>query len=118
MSRDEQIQEMSKLLLSGATLLSDSCPDCKVPLFRKGDAIFCSSCGRKAVYATSDDEAQQIVQATDLGKTLDDVRSVLHGKLEHLLTTLSQEEDLNAIKQLLEVIGTLLDLLRSLKDLK
>lgn len=118
MSRDKQIQEMSKLLLSGATLLSDSCPDCKVPLFRKGDVIFCSSCGRKAVYATSDAEAEQIVQATDLGKTLDDLQSVLHGKLEHLLTTLSQEEDLNAIKQVLEVIDTLLGLLRSLKDLK
>ncbi|MFX0116994.1 MAG: Sjogren's syndrome/scleroderma autoantigen 1 family protein [Candidatus Hodarchaeota archaeon] len=118
MNRDEQIQEMSKLLLSGATLLSDSCPDCHVPLFRKGETIFCSSCGRKAVYASSDAEAQQITQATDLGKTLDDLQAVLHGKLEHLLTRLRQEEDLNAMEELFKVIAVLIDLLQSLKDLR
>jgi uncharacterized Zn finger protein (UPF0148 family) len=89
LNRDEQIQEMSKLLLSGATLLNDSCPDCHVPLFRKGETVFCSSCGRKAVY----------------------------GKLEHLLTRLSQEEDLNAMEELFKVIAILLDLLQSLKGL-
>ncbi len=109
---------MSKLLLEGATLLSDSCPDCRVPLFRKDGKIFCSSCGRRAVYASSDAEAQQIVQATDLGKTLDDLQAVLQGKLEYLLNNLSQEEDLEIMEQLFKAIGTLLDLLQGLKDLK
>lgn len=117
MNREDQIKEMSRLLLSGATLLNDSCPDCKVPLFQKGETIFCSSCGRKAVYASSDAEAEQIAQSTDLGRTLTDLQSVLQGKLERLLQNLSQEDDLIDIEKLLKVIGALLDLLHSLRDL-
>jgi len=42
---------MADLLKSGATMLSDICPECGSPLFKvKGD-IFCARCNKPVVYA-------------------------------------------------------------------
>src|SRR5207245_187669 len=47
----EDVKRMADLLKSGATMLSDVCPECGNPLFRvKGD-IFCAKCNKPVVYA-------------------------------------------------------------------
>jgi uncharacterized Zn finger protein (UPF0148 family) len=39
--KKSELSRMSGLLLSGATMLGEACPDCKVPLFKQNDNIFC-----------------------------------------------------------------------------
>jgi UPF0148 protein len=47
----EDVKRMADLLKSGATMLSDVCPNCGSPLFKvKGDT-FCAKCNKPVVYA-------------------------------------------------------------------
>lgn len=44
--RRETTEQMSELLLQGATMLNIHCADCKAPLFRQNGEEFCPTCGR------------------------------------------------------------------------
>lgn len=41
---------MADLLKSGATMLSDICPECGSPLFRIKGEVFCAKCNKPVVY--------------------------------------------------------------------
>jgi UPF0148 protein len=119
MKRNNQNQEpdlskMSQLLLSGATMLGESCPDCKVPLFKKNDNIFCPQCGRKAVYARNEDEITQIEQKQSLDKSITQLKDVLAGKINFLTNQLASTEDPQQIVTALELIEKILLVLQKL----
>lgn len=44
----ETTEQMSELLLQGATMLNVHCATCKAPLFRQNGEEFCPTCGRTA----------------------------------------------------------------------
>lgn len=104
------IQQMSTLLLSGATMLADSCPDCKVPLFKKNENIFCPKCGRKAVFVSSDDEAKQIEQAHSFSETREMVQDVLTGKINFITQKLADCEEMEEMKNILQILNMLFEL--------
>ncbi len=47
---DKKISDAVNLLYKGAKMLSYHYPECKVPLFRDGDRVFCPSCGRDVIF--------------------------------------------------------------------
>ena len=47
----EDVKRMAELLKSGATMLSDICPECGSPLFRIKGEVFCAKCNKPVVYA-------------------------------------------------------------------
>lgn len=104
------IKRMSTLLLSGATMLADSCPDCKVPLFKKDDNIFCSKCGRKAVFVSSDEEARQIRHKHSFSETREMIQDILTGKLNFIAQKLASCEEFEEMKNILEIMDLMLDL--------
>ena len=104
------IQQMSTLLLSGATMLADSCPDCKVPLFKKNENIFCPKCGRKAVFVSSDDEVKQIEQAHSFSETREMVQDILTGKINFIAQKLADCEEIEEMKNILQILDLLLEL--------
>jgi UPF0148 protein len=104
------ITRMSSLLLSGATMLTDSCPDCNVPLFKKDDNIFCPKCNRKAVYVSSDDEIKQIEHKQSFSETMDLLQDILTGKLNFLAQKLANCEKLEEIKIIIQIMNLLLEL--------
>jgi UPF0148 protein len=115
MSKDKKnsssdIKRMSTLLLSGATMLADSCPDCKVPLFKKKNNIFCPKCGRKAVFVSSDDEAKQIEHAHSFSETREMVQDILTGKINFITQKLADCEEMEEMKNILQILDMLLDL--------
>ncbi|UCG00515.1 MAG: hypothetical protein JSW11_12890 [Candidatus Heimdallarchaeota archaeon] len=115
MSKDKEnsssdIKQMSTLLLSGATMLADSCPDCKVPLFKKSEKIFCPKCGRKAVYVSSDDEAKQIEHAHSFSETREMVQDILTGKLNFMAQKLADCEKIEEMKNILQIIDMLIEI--------
>ncbi|UCE12258.1 MAG: hypothetical protein JSV04_08625 [Candidatus Heimdallarchaeota archaeon] len=112
------IKKMSTLLLSGATMLADSCPDCNVPLFKKGDNIFCPKCGRKAVYVRSDEEIKQIEYTHSFSETKETIQDIITGKLNFLAQKLAASEDLEEIKIVAQIMDLLLELTVKISSVK
>jgi UPF0148 protein len=53
------VKGMAELLKSGATMLSETCPECGTPLFRRGKETFCAKCNKPVVIIqTSEDESR------------------------------------------------------------
>ena len=107
-----ELSKMGKLLLSGATMLNESCPDCKIPLFKKEGKIFCPQCERKAIYAKDDNEKRQIEQNLSLEEATSQLRDILTGKLTFLANQLASSDDLKSINQLLQSIEKVLEIIR------
>ncbi|MFW9856406.1 MAG: Sjogren's syndrome/scleroderma autoantigen 1 family protein [Candidatus Thorarchaeota archaeon] len=109
-SESDPIARMSSLLLTGATMLSDACPDCHVPLFKKENKIFCPKCNREAVFARSDAEAKQIEHRYSLGETIELLQDILVGKLLALGHQLAATESLDELKRIIQTIDTIVDI--------
>jgi uncharacterized Zn finger protein (UPF0148 family) len=105
---------MSQLLLSGATMLGESCPDCAVPLFKKNDDIFCPNCERKAVYAKNKEEIKAIEQKISLGETIHQLKEVLTGKISMLTNQLASSDTPEEINKNLVLIERILELLKKI----
>lgn len=119
MKKDESgsppdLSQISQLLLSGATMLSDSCPDCKIPLFKKKEDIFCPKCGRKAVYIATNADAKNIEQEYSLTQSIHQLKDVLAGKINYLTNQLASTNDPEEVKRTLELLDKITSILQSL----
>jgi uncharacterized Zn finger protein (UPF0148 family) len=109
-SDSDPITRMSSLLLTGATMLADSCPDCHVPLFKKEKKIFCPKCNREAFFARSDTEAKQLEHKHSLSETTELLQDILRGKIHALSHQLAATESLDEIERLLQIIDHIVDI--------
>ena len=116
-STSEDITKMSSLLLSGATMLGDICPDCKVPLFKKDDSIFCPKCERKAVYARSDKEISAIQQKYSQNESQELLQDVVLGKINYITQKLAGEEELSEIEYLSGILDRLISILIKIRKI-
>lgn len=111
---DGEMKQMAELLRSGATMLSYSCPECASPLFRlKTGDIWCARCDRRVVIVPEGEEAS--VQA---GTQLETFERTLVDKLVSVGGRLSQETDPEKLKELAEVLDTLLASLERLRKIR
>jgi len=102
---------MAELLKRGATLLNETCPECKTLLFREkeGDRIFCPSCQRRVVMVKDQEEIAQIYRKN----ILSDVFEALSFKLRELIPEITKDKDhqrmdlLTYLKALLECMQLL-----------
>ncbi len=102
--RAQALKKMSELLRAGAMMLSDTCPQCGLPLFKlRSGEVVCPIHGRVYV-ARSEEEAEKF---TLIG-VLDSVEDVIISKLAEVRKGIEQrdlDEDLiRRIIGLLEVI--------------
>ncbi len=112
--KQKNLSRMSNLLLSGATMLGEACPDCNVPLFKNKDVIFCPQCERKAVYAKDDTEVRQIEQTLSLNDSTSQLKDILTGKMNFLTTRLASEDDPKQIMPILEMIEKMLIIIQKI----
>jgi UPF0148 protein len=108
------LSRMSNLLLSGATMLGEACPDCNIPLFKKNDTIFCPQCERKAVYAKDDAEVRQIEQNLSFDESTSQLKDILTGKMNFLANQLASTDDSQQIMPILEMIEKILGLIQKI----
>ena len=108
------MEKMSKLLLSGATMLKESCPDCKIPLFKQDGKIFCPQCEREAVYVKNDSEVKQLVQKLSLEESTLQLREILTGKLNYLTTQLASSENMQEMLNILDVIEKIIAIMQNM----
>ena len=103
-----------KMLLNGATLLSEPCPYCKgVRVMKDGHAL-CINCGKepeiKKIESESKTNESDIIQKT--GSAL----SILEQKLQNLSKELEDEKDHEKQHQILKSINSLVEIIGKLKN--
>ena len=85
----DDVKRMADLLKSGATMLSDICPECGSPLFKVKGEIFCAKCNKPVVYART--TAQEAIVSS--GMLLDSVEKTIIVKITETNELLKSEKD-------------------------
>ena len=104
---DDLTKQAVKMLLNGATLLSEPCPYCKgVRVMKDGDAL-CVNCGKKPDIQHSNTKLENKKSIPSL--------IILEKKLEELSNQLAHEDNLEKQQKLLKSIDALIEAIRKLK---
>ena len=103
-----------KMLLSGATLLSEPCPYCKgVRVMKDGHAL-CVNCGKEPEIKKIESESK--TSESTMIPNADSSLSLLEKKLENLSKELEEEKDHQKQHQILESINSLVEIIGKLKN--
>ncbi len=84
-----EVKKMAELLKSGATMLSETCPECGTPLFRKGKETFCPKCNKPVVIIQSAEQETRLMA----DKVLEDSEQTLLSKVRELNLVMKNETD-------------------------
>ena len=104
---DDLTKQAVKMLLNGATLLSEPCPYCKgVRVMKDGDAL-CVNCGKKPDIQHSNTKLENKKSIPSL--------IILEKKLEELSNQLAHEDNLEKQQKLIKSIDALIEVIRKLK---
>ena len=103
-----------KMLLDGATLLSEPCPYCKgVRVMKDGHAL-CINCGKepeiKKIQSEPKTNESDIIQKTESSL------GILEQKLQNLSKELEEEKDHEKQHQILKSINSLVEIIGKLKN--
>jgi uncharacterized Zn finger protein (UPF0148 family) len=100
---------MAEFLSKGARMLSESCPECGVPLFKLvSDEIICPRCNRMVKMVSENETVEQVLAETKLDK-------ILRLKLNYLGDILTVEKEVSRIKEIVEIISQILKIQKELK---
>jgi UPF0148 protein len=108
---EDNIKKMADMLKRGASLLSQSCPQCGSPLFKIKDEIYCPTCEKKVVIV----KEGEAVPSTFEGLMVSDLSGILYDKLRETLEYIKNERDPSKLQELLRVIVGILDALERFK---
>ena len=104
------VKRMAELLKSGATMLSDTCPECGTPLFRRGKETFCAKCNKPVVIIRNTEDESRLKSDT----IFESSEQTLMTKIQELNLALKTETDPiklvaygNALSSWLSAIETL-----------
>jgi UPF0148 protein len=100
---EELRKKAAKMLLNGATLLSEPCPYCKgVRVMKEGQAL-CTKCGRKPEKRKISLEKNEEKEENHLKKTLERKLESLSKELEEEMNHDKQQNILKSINAILEM---------------
>ncbi len=107
------IKKMAELLKSGASMLSEVCPNCRVPLFKMGREVFCPSCGKRVILVKrGEDESKYLLLST-----LTALRRTLDTKVRELNEMIAVERDIDLLGREVEVLNRILHALELISRL-
>ena len=107
MSKD-LMQKAAKMVINGATIMSEPCPYCKgVRIIKDGNAL-CINCGKEP-------DQKQIKKQTR-GKKSAGVLNTLERKLEKLSQQLEKEDNPTRQQELIKSIDDLIAIIAKLKE--
>ena len=114
-TRRKALQKMSELLRAGAVMLSDTCPECGLPLFKlKSGEIVCPIHG-KIYVARSEEEAERY---TMIG-VLDSLENIIIKELVELKNRLEKgPRDFDEREQLIRNIVGWLEVIERIERIK
>ena len=107
MSKD-LIQKAAKMVINGATILSEPCPYCKgVRIIKDGNAL-CINCGKEPEQKSTKTEIKEEKSNYTL--------KILEEKLEKLSTQLESENEPAKQQELIKSIDSLVNVIAKLKS--
>ncbi|RMG37580.1 MAG: hypothetical protein D6732_06495 [Methanobacteriota archaeon] len=109
---DESLQRGAKLLLEGATLGMEHCPQCKMPIYILRDkTMYCATCDVKLVKEedlNKENEEKTELHPVQHGKqTRNSSKSLIQAKIDQLSEQLQHENDPDKMIELAETIKKL-----------
>ena len=111
MSKD-LIQKAAKMVINGATILSDPCPYCKgVRIMKDGNAL-CINCGKEP----DQKQIKKQIKKQTKGKKSDMILNTLERKLEKLSQQLEKEDNPTKQQELIKSIDDLIAIIAKLKE--
>ncbi len=90
------VKRMADLLKSGATMLSETCPECKSPLFKVKDELLCVRCNRPVVVIRATEDESKVIAAQALGK----LEQTALMKVDEINSAIAVEKDPEEIERL------------------
>ncbi|PYI96327.1 MAG: hypothetical protein DME98_12800 [Verrucomicrobia bacterium] len=110
----DDVKRMADLLKSGATMLSDVCPNCGSPLFKVKGEIFCAKCNKPVVYA----RATGPLATVSASMLLESVEQTVIGKISETNELLKLEKDPERLSAYSNLVFGWLSMLEKLRNLK
>ncbi|MEM0093823.1 MAG: Sjogren's syndrome/scleroderma autoantigen 1 family protein [Thermofilum sp.] len=102
------ISRMALLLKSGATMLNELCPACRVPLFKlKTGDVLCPSCGQRFLLVSSDEEEMRARASL----TLQALETTILEKIELLRMKAAGAESIEELVDVGRALATYLQVL-------
>jgi len=99
---------MALLLKSGATMLNELCPACRVPLFKlKTGDVLCPSCGQRFLLVSSDEEEMRARASL----TLQALETTILEKIELLRMKAAGAESIEELVDVGRALATYLQVL-------
>lgn len=109
-----ELKRMSELLKSGATMLSEACPECGSPLFKVGGDIICAKCNKPVVILKAAEQEERIIGERVLGE----LEQTIMGKIRAVSTAMDSENDMEKLTVYGRLLSTWLDALDKIRKLK
>ena len=105
---------MADLLKSGATMLSDVCPNCGSPLFKVKGETFCAKCNKPVVYQ----KATVTTTSMPTSVLLQTVEQTIITKISETNELLKAEKDPERLSAYSNLVFGWLSMLEKLKGLR
>lgn len=113
--RDADAKKGADLLRSGATMLAQSCPDCKVPLFKlTSREIICPSCNRRVIFVKSTEAEKAATESAARTQLEED----LQRKITQVKSRMADTDNPDELEKLAKTLSSLLDLLEKVRRTK
>ena len=110
----DEVERMADLLKSGATMLSDTCPQCQSPLFKVKNELLCVKCNRPVVVVKATEDESNVVAAQALGK----LEQTALMKINEINSSLKVENDPAKIEKLRLSLSDWLTVVERVRKLK
>ena len=108
------VKKMAELLKSGATMLSETCPECGTPLFRKGRDTFCPKCNKPVVIIQSAEQETRLMA----DRVLENSEQTLLAKIQEMNVAMKNENDPERLVAYGNAMSTWLDAIEKLRRLR
>ena len=105
---------MAELLKSGATMLSETCPECGTPLFRKGRETFCPNCNKPVVIIQSAEQETRLMA----DRVLENSEQTLLAKIQEVNVAMKNENDPDKLIAYGNALSTWLGAIEKLRRLR
>ncbi len=109
-----EVKKMADLLKSGATMLSETCPECGTPLFRRGKETFCARCNKPVVIIHSVEDENRLKSDSILETT----EQTLMTKIQEVNLALKNETDPEKLVAYGKAMSTWLSAIEKLRRLR
>ncbi len=109
-----EVKKMAELLKSGATMLSETCPQCSTPLFRRGKETFCPQCNKPVVIIRSLEDETRLT----FDRTLETSERTLFEKIQEVNIAMKSETDPSKLVAYGNALNNWLDSIEKLRRLR